>query len=184
MQSNDELFLFADISDVIRKRRYNLATKRGYLTLLRNILVMTALVLAAFRFVFSADIAVGSGMYPAVLDGDVAIGYRLGKNYLKNDVVVFDVNNQTVIGRVVAKGGDNVDITESGDLYVNGTFQQGEILFQTFPGKQEYPYTVPEGCVYILGDNRTRTYDSREFGAVSLKDIRSKVVYIFRKRGI
>lgn len=184
MISDKSLYPFADVSILIRKRRYNLATKRGYFALLRNVAAMVLIAAAAFTFVFSADIAVGSGMYPAVLDGDVAIGYRLEKNYVKNDVVVCEVNNQTVIGRVIAKGGDNVDITEDGELYVNGTLQQGEILFQTFPGKQEYPYVVPEGCVYILGDNRTRTYDSREFGAVSLKDIRSKVVYIFRKRGI
>ena len=123
-------------------------------------------------------------MYPAILDGDILIGYRLDKNYLKNDVVVCRADEQKIIGRVAARAGDSVDITEDGRLFVNGTEQTGEIAFPTEPGDQTYPYTVPEGCVYILGDYRTHTTDSRDFGPVPTKDIKGKVISLFRRRGI
>ena len=123
-------------------------------------------------------------MYPAILYGDIVLGYRLDTNYLKNDVVVCKAGSRKVIGRVVARGGDSVDMTKDGRLFVNGTEQTGEIAFVTNPGKQSYPYTVPDGCVYLLGDYRTNTTDSRSFGAVKVENIKAKVVSIFRRRGI
>ena len=184
MTKDESLYPFSDISEQIRKRRYNLATKRGYKLLLKNILITVVLVILVFRFVFSVDIAKGSDMYPAVLDGDVVIGYRLDKDYLKDDVVVCEVNKKQMIGRVVAKEGDTVNITEQGVLFVNGTEQTGEIAFPTNPGNQEYPYVVPKGYVYILGDYRTKAIDSRTFGPVKKANVKSKVTFIFRKRGI
>lgn len=123
-------------------------------------------------------------MFPAILDGDVLLGYRLEPGYKKDDVILARVKGDLVIGRVVAKGGDSVNITPEGSLYVNGTEQKGEIAFYTYPGKETYPITVPQNCLYILGDNRTNTVDSRNFGPVAEKDVLAKVVSIFRKRGL
>lgn len=184
MKDDQKLHPLMDVSAEIRKKRYRLATKRGYLDLAKNGLIMALLVVIAFTQVFYITVASGTDMYPAVLDGDIVIGYRLDQKYLKNDVVVCTVDGQKVIGRIVAREGDSVNITKDGVLFVNGTEQTGEIAFPTEPGKQTYPYTVPEDCVYLLGDYRTKTTDSRDFGPVEVKDIKAKVVSIFRRRGI
>lgn len=169
----------------IRRRRNRLAVIRGYLGLLQNILILLVILLIVFTQVFTINIAHGTNMFPAVLDGDVLFGYRLDRTFIKNDVVICEVKGKQVVGRVVAKAGDTVNITKGGDLYVNGTVQKGEIAFPTDPGKkQKYPYTVPKDCVYLLGDYRTHTYDSRNFGPVSKKDIRAKIVSVIRRRGI
>lgn len=173
-----------DVSKEIRIRRYQLATRQGYFALLTNVIIMVAVILVTFSLVFSISIAHGTNMYPAVLDGDIVFGYRLDRDFIKNDVVVCTVNGRQEIARVVAKEGDSVDITEDGLLYVNGTQQTGEIAFLTMPGGQQYPLTVPEGCVYLLGDYRPQTYDSRDYGPVEVKKVKAKVVCIFRRRGI
>lgn len=184
MNQDQTLHPLADVSAEIRQKRYRLATKEGYLELLKSIFIMILIILLSFHYVFTFTTADGTNMYPAILDGDLVLGYRLDRNYVKNDVVVCTINGREQIGRVVAKGGDSVNITDDGILYVNGTQQTGEIAFITEPGKQTYPYIVPEGNVYLLGDFRTRTYDSRDYGPVSLNSIKSKVVCIFRRRGI
>lgn len=184
IDSDETLHPLAGAAREIRRRRYRLDTRRGYISLLENVFLMLAVILATFSFVFFISTAHGTNMFPAVLDGDIVFGYRLDRSYVKNDVVVCRVDGRQVIARVAAKGGDSVDITEEGLIYVNGTQQAGEIVFPTLPGKQAYPYTVPEGCLYLLGDYRTQTYDSRDFGAVRTEDVIAKVVCIFRRRGI
>lgn len=184
MKHDQTLHPLWDVREEIRKKRYRLATRKGYLDLAKNGVIMAVLLLIAFTKVFFITTASGTDMYPAILDGDILLGYRLTTTYQKNDVVVCEMDGRQVIGRIVAREGDSVDMTEDGTLYVNGTEQTGEIAFPTNPGKQTYPYTVPEGCVYLLGDYRTQTTDSRDYGPVEVKNIRAKVVNIFRRRGI
>jgi len=184
MNKENSLYPFSDVSVLIRQKRFKLATKRGYFALLRNMVLMALLILFSFSQIFLITAAHGTDMFPAVLDGDLMLCYRLEKDYLKNDIVVCTVEGKQVTGRVAARAGDSVNITEDGSLYVNGTQQQGEIAFPTYPGKQQYPYTVPDGFIYILGDFRTQTTDSREFGPVELKNVKGKVISILRKRGL
>ena len=68
---------------------------------------------------------------------------------------------------------------------VNGTLHAGEVLYPTYPaGGVTYPYTVPEGCLFILNDYRTRGRDSRHFGAVPQQDAAGKVITLLRRRGL
>ena len=80
-------------------------------------------------------------------------------------------------------------LDDSGTLLVNGAAQSGEILYPTYPrdaenagGTLAYPYTVPQDCVFLLGDYRTQSRDSRDFGAVPLSDIQGKVISLLRRR--
>lgn len=184
MKDDRNLYPLRDIRTQIRKKRYRLSVRQGYVELFKNFLIMVLLILIAFSQIFYITVANGTDMFPAIVDGDIVLGYRLDKNYVKNDVVVCKVNGRKIIGRVVAREGDSVNITEDGKLFVNGTQQTGEIAFITMPGKQTYPYMVPQGCVYLLGDHRMEATDSRNFGPVKEKDIKAKVVNIFRRRGI
>ena len=127
----------------------------------------------------------GNGMFPALKDGDLVFAFRLQQEYAKKDVVVYEVDGQEYIGRIAARGTDVVTLDDSGTLLVNGTVQSGEILYPTYAeGELEYPYVVPEGCVFVLGDYRTQTVDSRTLGAVPMGDVRGKVITILRRRGL
>lgn len=129
--------------------------------------------------------ASGSEMFPAVKDGDLVLGIRLEKDYAKNDVVVYERSGRLRVGRVLARGGDIVTLSESGVVEVNGSAQGGGILYPTYPKSLlSYPYAVPEDSVFILGDCRTQAEDSRDFGPVQCSAVKAKVITLIRRRGL
>lgn len=124
-------------------------------------------------------------MFPAMKDGDLIIAYRLQQDYAKNDVVVYEVDGEQRVGRVVAREGDMVEINKNGQLIVNTTNQAGDILYPTYPREAEsYSEQVPRGEVFILGDYRTNSYDSRDHGTVSVNNVMGKIITILRRRGL
>lgn len=173
------------ISQVIRQRRLNAETRAGYIDLFIRIIMLIIAGYILLGHVFLITQAKGNGMFPAVKDGDLIIGFRLQREYAKNDVVIYSVDGKTGIGRIAAREEDVVTLDESGTLYVNGTVQSGEILYPTYAKDGlEYPYRVPENAAFLLGDYRTQTEDSRDFGAVSMENVEGKVITILRRRGL
>ena len=88
------------------------------------------------------------------------------------------------IKRVIAVAGDEVDIA-NGNVYVNGIMLREDYVKGTTKAKIfgtgifEYPITVPEGTVFVLGDNRENSSDSRVIGFVNLEKIKGKAVFRF-----
>lgn len=172
-------------AEVISLRRNRLAVREGYISLLGRVVFIAAAAWLLFSQVFLLMQAKGTDMFPAVKDGDLLIGYRLQKDYEQENVVVYKRDGKSYVGRVVAKSGDNVSITDEGSLVVNGVVKSGEIMYPTYVREGvNYPYTVPENRVFILADYRTQAQDSRDFGAVELKDVQAKVITILRRRSL
>ena len=165
--------------------------KPGKSPLLREVrsLAVRLAVFAAVLWVLLTQVSLGrmSGneMFPAVKDGDLVLGIRLEKDYAKNDVVVYERSGRLRVGRVLARGGDIVTLSESGVVEVNGSAQGGGILYPTYPKSLlSYPYAVPEDSVFILGDCRTQAEDSRDFGPVQCSAVKAKVITLIRRRGL
>ena len=161
--------------------------RKGYLALAQRVVLVAAMFWVLFGVVFMLARVQGNEMFPAVKDGDLVLAYRLQQSCTKNDVVVYQADGITHIGRVLATGGDVVNITEDGTLMVNGTTQSGEILYPTYPDAAaglSYPYKVPDGSVFILADYRTNAADSRNFGAVPMRDVKGTVQALLRRRGL
>jgi signal peptidase I len=139
-----------------------------------------------FTFAFGIKQMHGENMYPRLRDGDLLLYNRMERNYAIGDVVVFEVDKVPCVGRIVAQGGDVVEVTENGELWVNGNLQSEEIFYATEadPFGVEYPYTVEEDSYFMLCDFRTESTDSRSYGAVSVDDFCGKVITILRRRGI
>jgi signal peptidase I len=141
---------------------------------------------AIFMFVFGIRQVSGETMYPRLRDGDLVLYYRLEQDYQNGDVVTFKLNDSTFWARIVAQGGDVVEVTTDGQLYVNGNLQDEEIFYPTEPqeGDVTYPLTVEEGSYFVLCDYRTIGFDSRTYGTISQKDFDGKVITVLRRRGI
>lgn len=170
---------------VIKKRRSDLNVRQGWIDLFVRIAVVLLAVWLLTSCVFLICQADGISMFPAVKDGDLIFSYRLQKKYEKNDVVIFETDGKRRVGRILAFEYDVVSISQNGVLSVNGTAQQGKIMYPTYPKNGvQYPYRVPEGCCFILCDYRTRCEDSRDFGAVSMNDVKSKVITILRRQDL
>ena len=172
-------------ASIITARRNRVLDRQGYFSLLLRILFLVLAGAVLLSSVFLITQVSGNDMFPAVKDGDLVIGFRLQQEYAKNDVVVYTAGGRTHIGRIAARATDVVTLDDSGTLLVNGTAQSGEIMYPTYAKEGiEYPYRVPEGHVFILGDYRTQTKDSRDFGAIPLENVRGKVITILRRRGL
>lgn len=153
--------------------------------LLKIILVIIAFILL-FTFLFGVFWVQDAAMVPAVHDGDLVIFYRIDKDYVANDAIVMEYQGERQVRRVVAVTGDTVDITEAG-LLINGNLVQEQNIYQeTLPYLEgiTYPVTVGEQQVFVLGDNRENSVDSRIYGLVEIRDTLGKVMTVIRRRNI
>lgn len=172
-------------ADIITKRTNRVLERQGYASLLLRILFLALAAWLLLTQVFLITQANGNDMFPALKDGDLIIAFRLQREYAKSDVVMYTVNGKTHVGRIAAQASDVVNMDDTGSLTVNGTTQSGEILYPTYAkGGLTYPYTVPDGCVFILGDQRTQAQDSRDFGSIPMENVLGKVITILRRRGL
>lgn len=173
------------LGTLIRNRRRKAEEVNEWISLAGRILFAAAVIFVLFTQVFVFCRLSGNAMFPALKDGDLLIGYRLERDYVQDDVVLYKMDGVYCAARVAAVEGDCVSFDDAGQLYVNGSIQTGDIMYPTNAREGiEYPYEVPQGYVFLLGDYRTRATDSRDFGAVAVEDIEGKVISLLRRRGI
>ena len=143
--------------------------------------------LLLFTFVYGVFRYQEPWMAPALKDGDLVLFYRYtGAGYFPQDVIALEFNGRKQARRVVATAGDTVDITESG-LVINGALQHEPGIFQRTERYQEgvdFPLTIPEGQVFVLGDGRSGAADSRIYGSVEIDKTLGKVITVIRRRSI
>ena len=151
-------------------------------------LISAALVLVLiFSFFFRIIQVDGSSMVPTLVNGDKLIVWGAGYTPQRGDVVIVDSYTsygKPLVKRVIAKGGDTVSIDyATGTVAVNGeVLQEDYIAEPTYLGYDvTFPYTVPEGTVFVMGDNRKQSLDSRStyVGCIDERDILGKVLVCF-----
>lgn len=170
---------------IIKRRRNAILDRRGWLELGKRLAGLALLFYVLFSEVFLICQLDGNAMFPSLKDGDLVLGYRLEKEIYKDDLILYEMDGKICASRVVAKGTDYVDMDEEGRLYVNGTMQSGEILYPTEPKTLlKYPFQVPEGYIFVLGDYRTQSSDSRDFGPLPEEAIMGKIITLVRRRGL
>ena len=158
---------------------------KGYLSLFIRTAVFLAILILFFTQVLFLERVNGNDMFPSLKDGDLALGFRLEREYRSGDVVLYEAAGTLHFGRILDQGGSSVNINGNGSVQINGVTESGEILFPTEDaGTLAYPYKVPEGSLFILGDYRTDANDSRKYGAIPKSKIKGKVLTILRRRGI
>ena len=150
-------------------------------------LISAALVLVLiFSFFFRIIQVDGSSMVPTLVNGDKLIVWGAGYEPQRGDVVIVDSYTsygKPLVKRVIAKGGDTVSIDyAAGTVAVNGeVLQEDYIAEPTYLGYDvQFPYTVPEGTVFVMGDNRNRSADSRyaSIGQIEESQVIGKVLCI------
>lgn len=145
------------------------------------LVVITILFTFAFRVV-NVD---GTSMKPTLQNNDKVIVSTVGYEPQRGDIVVIsstDGLREPIVKRIVAVGGDTVDINfTTGVVTVNGTEEDytDELTSQQFD--IAFPITVPQGTVFVLGDNRGNSLDSRStrVGCVDERLIVGKVLFRF-----
>lgn len=158
---------------------------KGYFQLLIRAGIFILILIVLFTQILFLKRVNGNDMFPSLKDGDLVLGFRLESTLRSGDVVLYQADGSLHFGRILTLSGSTVDISGNGSVQVNGVTESGEILFSTDdPGTLTYPYTVPEGSVFILNDDRMETGDSRIYGAIPIKSIKGKLLTLLRRRGI
>ena len=160
---------------------------KDLLFLLIKIASMALAFVLLFTFLFGIMRYQEPSMSPAIKDGDLVLYYRYNSvGYMPKDVIALEYKGKPQARRVVATAGDTVDIID-GRLVINGAPQQEPEIYQKTERYEEgvdFPLTVPEGQVFVLGDSRTGAADSRIYGCVKIKNTLGKVMTVIRRRGI
>jgi signal peptidase I len=162
-------------------------------------LVLTGLIKA---FVVEMYIVPTGSMETTVMTGDRILAnkmaYDFGNKPQRGDIIVFvdkADSSRILLKRVVATEGQTVDL-RNGTVYVDGqpmlepyvNGQASDPLPTTLDNMSiTYPFTVPSGCVWVMGDNRENSADSRYFGAIEDSSVLGKafmIVYPFNQMGM
>ena len=149
-------------------------------TFLSLVVVAAVAVLVAVLFLPILRIY-GKSMNGTLDSGDVVVSVK-SSNLKTGDVIAFYYNNNILVKRVMANPGDWVDIDKEGNVYVNNKLIEEPYLKQDKAFGETniaLPYQVPEGKVFVMGDNRSVSIDSRNtsIGCVSEEQIVGKIVY-------
>lgn len=120
----------------------------------------------------------GTSMEPQFMPGDILVAYKTD-NLKRGEICTFYYNNKLIVKRVIALGGDTVDISEDGLVSVNGNELNEPYVQKNAFGlcDLEFPFEVPLGQMFLLGDNRETSVDSRstDFGCISVEEVLGKV---------
>ena len=145
-------------------------------------------VVLLFTFVIRLIGVDGHSMVPTLQDGDrlLVLSSLLYDDYVYGDIVVLrkaEFLEEPIVKRVIATEGQTVDIDfESGSVYVDGALLDEPYINElTFLQEgTEFPLTVPEGCIFVMGDNRNHSSDSRDsrLGTVDTRYVIGKAVFL------
>ena len=170
----------AELTEAVKRDRYIhrfQATVRS--TFLSLVVVAAVAVLVAVLLLPILRIY-GKSMNGTLDSGDVVVSIKTS-DLKTGDVVAFYYNNNILVKRVIANPGDWVDIDKDGNVFVNNVKLDEPYLDEKAYGETniELPYQVPEGKIFVMGDNRLVSIDSRNtaIGCISEEQIVGKVVY-------
>ena len=144
----------------------------------KQMILIFVIVFIVFRCLIGISIVKGDSMYPSFHDGQIVGFSRIVSHYDRGDVVSVRMPaGHYYVKRVIAIGGDTIDLRD-GEVYVNDKkIEEPYVDGITEPqeGIVSYPYTLKYGTVFVMGDNRRDSMDSRTFGYILEKKIKGKI---------
>jgi signal peptidase I len=171
-----------------RLERERKERRAGFTELVLTVVVAFVLVFGLVRpYVAEAYRIPTESMVPTLEVGDRVLANKFIYRFTepeKGDIVVFDSvdeeDDQTLIKRVVGVAGDKIEV-QGGVLFVNGEEQEEPYLNnEEVPFGGSYgPTEVPEGHVFVMGDNRGNSADSRVFGPLPLENLKGEAFMVF-----
>lgn len=179
-----------DLEKELHREKYKSKYKKILKSTIYALLIVVSISVIVATFIFPVLQIYGESMRPNLKEDDIVLCIKKSK-FDYEDIIAFYYNNKILVKRVIAKSSDWVNIDENGSVYVNNELLEEKYIKEKVLGETDikYPYQVPEGKYFVLGDKRDTSIDSRSSttGTISEEDIIGKVtfrVWPFKQIGI
>lgn len=158
------------MSDKLKKR------KDKFWTALTAVVIIAILLCRIFVFEF-INIS-GDSMYPTLQNNQLIFVWKPSYNPARGDIIVFYTpDNIELVKRVIGLPRETIEIKE-GVVYINNKELEQKYQYPS-PLQASMPaVTIPDDCIFVLGDNRDKSDDSRTFGAINMDKIKGKMLFI------
>lgn len=184
MAKKNKEILEIPTSEQLENELIRVRYSQRYRKLLKNtvfsLLVVAAVsILIATLFLPVLEIY-GNSMSPTLNNKDIVVSVKTTQ-LEQGDICCLYYNNHILVKRVIGVAGDEIAMDEDGNVFVNGQLLEEPYLMEKALGEcdLEFPFTVPEQTVFVLGDNRASSVDSRNslIGCVSVDEVVGKIVF-------
>lgn len=164
----------------LNRAKYN----RQYWRALRSTVYILVIVAAVAVLVATLWLPVlqiyGTSMTPTLEESDIVVSIK-SQNYEQGDIIAFYYNNKILVKRVIASSGQWVDIQKDGTVYVDDVEVDEPYVLDKAMGdcNINLPYQVPESRIFVMGDHRRTSIDSRNsaVGCIAEEQIVGKIVF-------
>lgn len=176
---SDELGI-KELRQELRRVKYNNKFAATLFNTIGTLVVVAAAAILVANLWLPVLQVTGTSMSPTLQEGQVLMASK-GHDFKTGDVIAFYFNNKILVKRVIAMPGDWVNISDDGTVYVNDIAIDEPYLKEKALGdcNIELPYQVPESKIFVMGDNRSVSLDSRNtaIGCVSEEQVVGRIAF-------
>ncbi len=163
----------------LKRVRYRKEFGKMLRSTISSLLVVAAIAVLISMLFLPVLRVTGTSMTPTLMNDELVICNKRS-NFQSGDVVAFYFNNKILLKRVIGVAGDIIDIKEDGTVYLNGEKLEEPYVNEYAFGEcdLDLPYQVPESRVFVMGDHRSTSVDSRSsvVGCIAEEYIVGKVI--------
>lgn len=164
MQEQNEArgFTVRQIEGELKRLRRKQNSRRIFRQTVFSLLVVAAVAVLAAMLFFPIFRVTGSSMEPTLHPKEIVVCLKSSR-FQSGDLVAFYYNNKVLLKRVIGTAGDTIEIDDSGNVFVNGSQLDEPYITKKSLGQCDidFPYQVPDNRIFVMGDNRETSVDSR-----------------------
>lgn len=163
----------------LRRERHRRSYRRTLLSTISALVIVAAVDVLLSMLALPVLQVVGESMTPSLHEGEIVVSPK-GSTFQKGDIIAFYYNNKILVKRVIANAGEWVNIDGDGNVFVNDAPLDEPYVSEKALGdcNIELPYQVPDGKIFVMGDHRATSADSRNtaVGCVAQEQVVGRVM--------
>ena len=163
----------------LQRERHRRSYRSTLLSTISALVIVAAIAVLVSMLALPVLQVVGESMTPSIYEGEIVVAPK-GTAFQKGDVIAFYYNNKILVKRVIANAGEWVNIDADGNVYIDDVLLDEPYISEKALGDCNItlPYQVPDGKIFVMGDHRATSSDSRNtaVGCVAQEQVVGRVV--------